>query len=609
MSAGGRGEKRSARLRYPLGLILAFTLLGLVAGLLVVGVARWNRASLRRDQQLAEAAVHLRSALLQQHLALEELLAGDESAGPSGERARKEIAYQLSRLAGGIQEQERDAGTLRGWIDQVEAGYRDLEAENLDRRSRKERGEPVGPGTAADLAYDRAAERAVAAVDALEAELGAHANRQGRRAWQWTSAALAIWGVVVAGVAALVVAWDRRQRQAEAALRESERRLLQAQKMEAVGRLAGGVAHDVNNYLATIRTHCELVAARELPRERVVEKMELITATVLKASSLIERLLTFARRQPTRPEVVSLNEVVGDFERMMQGSLPQGVELVLGLDPSAPAVEVDLGALEQVLVNLVVNARDALAGRGEIRLETALGAGKSGRSEVRLTVRDTGRGIPPEQLSQIFEPFFTTRAGVGASGLGLATVATIVEQAGGRVEVESQVGQGSSFHVFLPAAAGRKKGRSRPAAASVAVKGERILLVDDNRDLAAAVLSHLSELGYRVRSVDSAEAALAAASEASEPFDLVVTDVLLRGAPGTELVDRLRSVHPIRALYMSGYTDRIALRRDSTHAEAFFLKKPFSVEGLARMVRELLDAPAAGSTAAEAGPGMDTMAP
>ncbi|HRC86162.1 MAG TPA: response regulator, partial [Thermoanaerobaculia bacterium] len=204
---------------------------------------------------------------------------------------------------------------------------------------------------------------------------------------------------------------------------------------------------------------------------------------------------------------------------------------------------------------------------------------------------------------------FTTRAGVGASGLGLATVATIVEQAGGRVEVESQVGQGSSFHVFLPAAAGRKKGRSRPAAASVAVKGERILLVDDNRDLAAAVLSHLSELGYRVRSVDSAEAALAAASEASEPFDLVVTDVLLRGAPGTELVDRLRSVHPIRALYMSGYTDRIALRRDSTHAEAFFLKKPFSVEGLARMVRELLDAPAAGSTAAEAGPGMDTMAP
>ncbi len=415
---------------------------------------------------------------------------------------------------------------------------------------------------------------------------------------------LAILGVALALLAAALLSArrQRRQRQADEAQRAGERRLAQAQKMEAVGRLAGGVAHDVNNYLATIRAHCELVAARELPRERVVEKMQLVVATVVKASSLIERLLTFARRQPTRPERVAVNEVVEGFDRLMRGSLPAAVEVEVQLAAGEPVVVADVGQLEQVLANLFVNARDALEGEGRITLATARRLGPGGSPEIVLSVEDSGRGMPPEVLFQIFEPFFTTKSAQGASGLGLATVQAIVEEAGGRVEVESKVGAGTAVRVVLPEApalpaapapsvqrtGGQPAGTSpRPAG------GERILLVDDNQDLAAAIRAQLEGLGHSVTVVATAEEALAAA-EAGPPYALVITDVQLRGTPGTELVDRLRQRSSVRALYMSGYTDRVALRRGPGRAEGFFLKKPFSAEGLGRMVTELLAMPAVG---------------
>ncbi|HEX4956495.1 MAG TPA: ATP-binding protein [Thermoanaerobaculia bacterium] len=410
---------------------------------------------------------------------------------------------------------------------------------------------------------------------------------------------LAVLGLALALLAAALVSErrQRRQRQADEAQRSNERRLAQAQKMEAVGRLAGGVAHDVNNYLATIRAHCELVAARDLPRERVVEKMQLVVGTVVKASSLIERLLTFARRQPTRPERVAVGEVVESFERLMRGSLPEGVELEVHLAPGEPVIVADVSQLEQVLANLFVNARDALPGKGRITLATERQTAPGGAPEVALVVSDTGSGIPAEIRSQIFDPFFTTKSGQGASGLGLATVQAMVEEAGGRVEVESEVGRGTTFRVVLPeapaaAAAGAPAPQVHRRQGS-AGRGERILLVDDNQDLAAAIRAQLEGLGHSVTVVASAEEALAAA-EASPPFALVITDVQLRGVPGTELVDRLRQRHGIRALYMSGYTDRVALRRGAGRAEGYFLKKPFSAEGLGRMVGELLAMPAVG---------------
>lgn len=383
---------------------------------------------------------------------------------------------------------------------------------------------------------------------------------------------------------------------------ERERRLLQAQKMDALGRMAGGIAHDVNNYLAAIRTHCELLLSRardgRADAAEVARKMELVVGTVLRASSLVERLLAFGRRQESHPEVVDLNEVVEAFERVMRSTLGAGVELEVRLDGRLPPVEVDLAQIEQVLANLFVNARDAVAGRGRLRIETARSAppdGAPGPDWAALSVTDSGPGIPPAIRDQIFEPFFTTKQGLGASGLGLATVYALVEEAGGRVEVESvpERSEGSLFRVLLPPAAPAPEGarRSLGDATAAGGGGERILLVDDNPEVRQAVGDLLESLGYRVEATAGCDEALAAHRRAGAAgFDLVVTDVRLRDGSGPDLVARLREeAGPVKALYMSGFTDRISLRSGSRTGEAYFVKKPFSGEGLARMVRELLE--------------------
>ncbi len=359
--------------------------------------------------------------------------------------------------------------------------------------------------------------------------------------------------------------------------------------MEAVGRLAGGLAHDVNNYLATIRAHAELLRQGEPSREQVVETMWTIERTVVKASSLLERLLTFARRQPVRPERLDLNDVIIDFEALVAGSLPAAVELVLDLAPELPAVVIDLAEIDQVLANLFVNAKDALDGAGRITLSTRVVTDAAGRQAVELVVADTGRGIPEEVQAQIFEPFFTTKSGQGSSGLGLATVEAIVRSAGGTVSVESRPARGSTFRLLLPAAPLLPVPLAAPASTSGAAQGTSILLVDDNQDFAAAIAAQLTSRGWEVTQVASAEAALARA-ESGERWNLVITDVQLPRQLGTELVAALRRLQPIRALYMSGYTDRINLRRGG-NVEAYFLKKPFSAQGLLRMVEELLSRP------------------
>jgi two-component system cell cycle sensor histidine kinase/response regulator CckA len=320
--------------------------------------------------------------------------------------------------------------------------------------------------------------------------------------------------------------------------------------------------------------------------------------------------------------VVDLNEVVETFARSFSGGLGEGVELEIRLGEGLPPVEVDLSQMEQALANLVVNARDALDGPGRIVVATGVepptdpGVDPAVESEkaprVRLDVTDTGRGIPPEIRDQIFDPFFSTKQTVGASGLGLATVYAVVGEAGGTIELDSETEgpeRGTTIRILLPPAespadAGRP-GRSagRPGGAAGPDRregrGERILLADDDPEVRSATRSLLESLGYRVEAVASARAAVEAADAArgaGDPFVLAVTDVRLGELSGPELVARLRETGPIRALYMSGYTDRIELRsglaRGPGRGDAFFLKKPFSGEGLARMVRELLDGPA-----------------
>jgi len=419
-------------------------------------------------------------------------------------------------------------------------------------------------------------------------------------------------------VLAAVAAWrhGRRREAAERAMAESEARLYQAQKMDAVGRLAGGIAHDINNYLAGIRTHCELLlaAARRgaLDPEATARRLEAIVGTVLKASSLIERLLTFGRRQAGLPEVVDLNEVVETFAGGLGGGLGPGVTLETRLAPDLWPVEIDLSQVEQALANLVVNARDALLGSraagdgdGRIVVSTANrpgsppgpGPGPGGAEpgdRVCLSVEDDGPGIPAAIRDKIFDPFFSTKETSGASGLGLATVYAVVDEAGGSIEVESREPSGTTVRLLLPRAAPGSTGRARVEPASDASAGARILLVDDEPEVRAATRELLAENGYRVAAADGADRALAAAAAAwreDAPFDLVVTDVRIGEQAGPDLVARLRELGPVRALYMSGYTDRIALRTGPGRGDAFFLKKPFSGEGLLRMVRELLDEP------------------
>jgi signal transduction histidine kinase/ActR/RegA family two-component response regulator/long-subunit fatty acid transport protein len=405
-------------------------------------------------------------------------------------------------------------------------------------------------------------------------------------------------GAVLSAIALL---WQGRRRcRTERSLEESRRYLLRAQRLDSVGRLAGGIAHDINNYLATIRAHCQLAAAKPLPHAEVERKMKVVEATVLKASSLVERLLTFGRRQPTRPEVVDLNEIVEGFETMVRPSLDSGPSLEVDLAADLWPVQADVAQLEQLLANLFVNAKDATPESGRLRLVTANVPATTTRpleapagDLVCLAVSDSGHGIPVEVLERIFDPYFTTKEGTGGSGLGLAVVHGIVEAAGGAITVETQSGRGTTFRAFLPRhlpanAPRRRRGQQRRAARG---HGETILLVDDNTDLAAAIRSQLEQLGYRLLTARGPEEAISWVEASSGAIDLVLTDVQLAGSSGPELVERIRQRYPVRVLYMSGYTERIALRSGPGKGEAYFLKKPFSADGLARMVRELLDQP------------------
>jgi two-component system cell cycle sensor histidine kinase/response regulator CckA len=403
-------------------------------------------------------------------------------------------------------------------------------------------------------------------------------------------------------------------------------------RLEAIGRLAGGIAHDVNNYLAAIRAQSELLLRKEAPREVVVRRLEGVVETVIKAAALLDRLLAVGRRQVARREPLRLAEVIDNLLVMLHGSWRPDLELAVEVPADLPPVWFDLGQLEQCLTNLLVNAADATpAPGGRITLRARLLASGTAAGDppagVELAVEDNGCGIDPAVLPRIFDPFFTTKAGHGSSGLGLATVRALVEEAGGRVSVESTPGRGARFCLQLPlaptpgAAAGERSARHpastsagaagergsrdrRHAAAGTATappslpagtagRGARVLLVDDYADLRHAAAAQLRQAGYVVVACASVAEALAAAAE-PPAFAVVVTDVRLADGTGPDLVAQLRQRAPVAALYMSGYTDRIALRgagRGGARDEAFFLKKPFSAEGLVRMVGELLAKP------------------
>jgi signal transduction histidine kinase len=390
--------------------------------------------------------------------------------------------------------------------------------------------------------------------------------------------------------------------QAQVALRASEEQLRQSQKMEAVGQLAGGIAHDFNNLLTVINGFTELLRTRLLPADPLYSYIAEIAAAGDRASALTRKLLAFSRRQVLQPKVVDLNAVVGDMQGMLRRLISEDIGLVTHLDPALGCVEADPSQLEQVILNLVVNARDSMTPGGTVTLQTLNvelnGAGSPHQvgipagSYVCLTVADTGCGMDPEMAQRIFEPFFTTKEPGQGTGLGLSTVYGIVKQSGGDIRVQTAPGSGSAFEVYLPRAPGTAEPRaSRPSAQQWPSGGETILLVEDEDQVRGVVREALEAAGYRILEAPDGHSALGLAARHDGEIHLLVTDVVMPGISGRELSVSLSTAHPqVRTLYMSAYTDQAIVHQGVLEPGLVLIQKPFTLEALTRAVRTALDA-------------------
>jgi PAS domain S-box-containing protein len=390
------------------------------------------------------------------------------------------------------------------------------------------------------------------------------------------------------------------------AVRSLEAQLRQAQKMEAVGRLAGGVAHDFNNLLTVITGRSQLLLLKLPPESPLRRDVELVEETAHRASALTRQLLAFSRKQILQPRVVELNEVVRGMEAMLGRLIGEDIALATRLDPEAGCVRADPAQLEQVLVNLVVNARDAMPLGGQLTLETRAvdldeafarqHVGIRPGPHVRLLVRDTGVGMDAVTKAHLFEPFFTTKGPGKGTGLGLATVYGIVTQSGGAIRVDSEPGQGATFTIDLPRAEAPVDARvDRPAARAVPQGSETVLLVEDEAEVRGLARDILHGQGYTVLEAANGDEALRIGRRHRGPIHLLVTDVVMPQMGGRELATRLTTVRrETKVLYMSGYTDDAVLRQDAAATATAFLEKPFTAESLAAKVREVLDAATAG---------------
>ena len=388
----------------------------------------------------------------------------------------------------------------------------------------------------------------------------------------------------------------------EAASRRERRRLEEqvrhAQKMEAIGRLAGGVAHDFNNLLTVITGYTELLLTTADLSETMRSSLDEIKRASERGGTLTRQLLIFSRKQKLALKSVNLNDLVANIEKMLGRLIGENIGLFTVLRPDLGLVRADVGQFEQVVMNMVVNARDAMPDGGKLTIETAnvdltaphadLKAG----AHVLLAISDTGIGMDKETQSHVFEPFFTTKESGKGTGLGLAIAYGIVKQSGGSIQLYSERGQGTTFRIYLPRV-------DRPVAETPAervsiqsINGtETVLVVEDDPEVRKLICQVLRSRGYRVLETRSGDEAIQLAQTFTDPVQLVVADVILPEMSGPEIVRGIMRHKPdIRALYISGYTDEAVLRHGMLDKGVTFLSKPFLPEMLARKVREVLDA-------------------
>jgi PAS domain S-box-containing protein len=390
------------------------------------------------------------------------------------------------------------------------------------------------------------------------------------------------------------------------AVRALEAQLRHAQKMEAVGRLAGGVAHDFNNLLTVITGRSQLLLLKLPPESPMRRDVELVEETAHRASALTRQLLAFSRKQMVQPRVVNVNEVVRGMETMLSRLIGEDITLATRLDATAGCVRADPAQLEQMIVNLAVNARDAMPLGGRLALETSFVRLDEGLARehvglrpgphVRLVVRDTGVGMDGLIKAHLFEPFFTTKGPGKGTGLGLATVYGIVTQSGGAIRVESEPGQGATFTIDLPRVDAPADLRGDPRIPAAAPHGsETVLLVEDEPEVRGLARDILHQQGYTVLEAADGDEALRIGREHGGPIHLLVTDVVMPQMGGRELADHLTAGRrETKILYVSGYTDDAILHQGVSETGMAFLAKPFTASDLAHKVREVLDAASAG---------------
>jgi PAS domain S-box-containing protein len=382
-------------------------------------------------------------------------------------------------------------------------------------------------------------------------------------------------------------------------LKQLEQQLNQAQKMEAVGRLAGGVAHDFNNMLTVITSYGDLLLGDLPAGDTRRADIEEILKAARGAATLTRQLLAFSRQEVIQPRPISVNAIVAGTEKMLQRVIGEDIALESELAAEPSTVLCDPGQLEQIVMNLVVNARDAMPQGGKVRIVTTnatldepalrdLPFARPGRYIV-LTVSDTGIGMDATTQEHIFEPFFTTKEQGKGTGLGLATVYAVAKQAGGFVGVESAPGEGASFTVFLPAIDAPATRIEAESPGGLPRGTETVLLVEDATAVRSVIRQVLERLGYAVLDAADGQLALEVAARHHGPIDLVITDIVMPALGGREMAERLRKVRPeIRILYTSGYTDDAIVRSGVLDAQFVFMQKPFTPETLAAKVREAL---------------------
>jgi two-component system cell cycle sensor histidine kinase/response regulator CckA len=390
-------------------------------------------------------------------------------------------------------------------------------------------------------------------------------------------------------------------KRAEQARAKLEEQLRQAQKMESIGQLAGGVAHDFNNLLTTVGAFVELAQEELPPNAQVRDYLEGVLAATSRGAALTQQLLAFARKKIVQPQEADLNAIIGRMAQMIGRLVGEHIEFALELSPELGSVKVDVGSIEQVIMNLIVNARDAMPNGGKLTLQTrnivldAREAASRGDvaagAYVRLAVTDTGTGMSPEVKARLFEPFFTTKAPGAGTGLGLAMCHGIVKQAGGTISVNSERGAGTTFFVDLPRRLDAPLPLRREAAFMSARTGhETVLLVEDEPMILRVARAALERLGYRVLCANNGLEALELARATTEHIALLVTDVVMPKLGGSELAARLSELRPgIKVIYTSGYAENALATQGVLRERVNFIQKPYALAALSQRVREVLD--------------------